>query len=100
MHGTRIRFGHACMHTNVQKSLREMLTDKECGPEKKQGKTPPGEKTCWQRPAWKLDILSTCCRKIHFACAFYTDFFAGSKHLVPSLFSPLSSDFGHWQLEV
>lgn len=74
--------------------------DKECGREKEQGKTPPGDKTCWRRPAWKLDIPSTCCRKIRFACALHIDLFAGSKYLIPSLFSPPSSDFSHWGLEV
>lgn len=42
--GTWMSFGHACMHTNIQKILQELLTGKECGPEKEQGKTPQGTK--------------------------------------------------------
>lgn len=44
---TWMSFGYACMHTNIQKILQELLTGKECGPEKEQGKTLAGNKTFW-----------------------------------------------------
>lgn len=92
--GTRMSFGHACMHTNIQKSLQEILTDKKCGPEKEQGASPQGDKTCW-----KLDSPSTCCRKILCLC-FVHRLICWQQTLIPSLFSPPSSDFTHWGLEV